>query len=135
MVDDRRVPDQLSVCGVLMDPEINLIPVFLTAYEMAHLLNVASKRWRPSVVGRGGHNAHDSEEARLKGLNNARSASRTSHSCLLQYAQTQIVKRIEDRVAIRKSNSSYRSWVKMGTLACVSMRKVGFERVTFRIRT
>jgi len=69
---------------VVQDPKLVLIPNFVSAAEVHHLLDLAyaQSAWVPSVVWRGGN-----------------PTSRKSDSCMLQSSQTPVVEAIERRAA------------------------------------
>jgi len=92
------VPSKVHAFVVCKDPRFTLAPHFLTEFESKHLLELADGNWTHSLIG---DTATLSEEDYQRdNLDNAVSRVRTSSSCMLRYAQTAIVERIEHRLAM-----------------------------------
>jgi len=94
---ETRAPSVLRSLVVSQDPRISVIPHFLTDDEAQHLVDLAEGHWARSLVGR-------AEKGKLKEALEGRAArvegqTRTSKSCMLRFAQTATVQRIEKRLA------------------------------------
>eukprot|EP00401_Gymnodinium_catenatum_P040252 CAMPEP_0117572766 /NCGR_PEP_ID=MMETSP0784-20121206/60537_1 /TAXON_ID=39447 /ORGANISM="" /LENGTH=437 /DNA_ID=CAMNT_0005371169 /DNA_START=26 /DNA_END=1336 /DNA_ORIENTATION=- len=91
------LPTALRAYTVLREPRMTVLPNFLSDDECDHLIRLVDGYWMPSLVGQG---KSLSEEQYARGeLENAVSKTRTSWSCMLRYAQTAVVERLEHRVA------------------------------------
>eukprot|EP00439_Symbiodinium_sp_Y106_P062033 s1027_g9.t1 len=89
-------PAQLKAYVVCQDPRIVVVPRFFSQAECQHLLELVQGSWIPSLVG---STDNRSEEDYDKGnLENTLASTRTSWSCMLRYAQTSIVERLEHRL-------------------------------------
>jgi len=75
---------------VSQDPKMTVIPHFLSEFECAHLISLVEGCWMPSLVA-GAQSAKD--------LENKMSTTRTSWSCMTRYSQTEVLERIEHRLA------------------------------------
>mmetsp|Transcript_48042 Transcript_48042/g.112236 ORF Transcript_48042/g.112236 Transcript_48042/m.112236 type:complete len:465 (-) Transcript_48042:52-1446(-) len=84
---------RLRIITVCKDPEISIIPNFLSPAEARHLMDLAESHWIPSLIA--GQASED--DASKEMLSNQRSRTRTSRSCMLRPVQTSIVEQIEHR--------------------------------------
>lgn len=75
------------------EPKLTIVPNFLTDEECAHLRSLAESRWAPSLIITAGANGE------TKDLKQQGSELRTSWSTPVDYAQTPIVKDIEQRLS------------------------------------
>jgi len=79
---------------VSLEPEVLVVPHFLSDVECDHLLHLVEGAWRPSQVStRKGVNVVDGL------LHHQVSTGRTSWSCATRYSQTSVLQRIEHRLA------------------------------------
>mmetsp|Transcript_14134 Transcript_14134/g.24891 ORF Transcript_14134/g.24891 Transcript_14134/m.24891 type:complete len:468 (-) Transcript_14134:124-1527(-) len=92
------MPGSLKAYVVSRDPLMTVIPNFFSEAECDHLVNLVEGYWMPSMVG-GSAYVKSKEENAPKSLENSVSQNRTSWSCMLRYAQTNVVERLEHRVA------------------------------------
>mmetsp|Transcript_43596 Transcript_43596/g.102778 ORF Transcript_43596/g.102778 Transcript_43596/m.102778 type:complete len:467 (+) Transcript_43596:101-1501(+) len=93
-VDAAGCPTALRALTVCKDPRITVFPNFFTDVECDHVLQMVEGGWMPSQVSAG------SEEAYKKAdLENKLSQTRTSWSCMMRYAQTSVIERLELRLA------------------------------------
>mmetsp|Transcript_106788 Transcript_106788/g.297243 ORF Transcript_106788/g.297243 Transcript_106788/m.297243 type:complete len:453 (-) Transcript_106788:230-1588(-) len=91
------LPKELRAFVVVKDPRMTVVPHFFSEPECDHLLKLVEGYWMPSLVGQA---THTSEEDYSKGnLENALSTTRTSWSCMMRYAQTAVVERLEHRLS------------------------------------
>jgi len=91
------LPAKIQAYVVSKDPHMTVIPHFFSPAECEHLIGLVDGCWNPSLVGQA---TYSSEEEYSKGdLENTLSKTRTSWSCMLRYAQTSIVERLEHRLA------------------------------------
>eukprot|EP00927_Polykrikos_kofoidii_P059534 TRINITY_DN54684_c0_g1_i1.p1 TRINITY_DN54684_c0_g1~~TRINITY_DN54684_c0_g1_i1.p1 ORF type:complete len:442 (+),score=58.57 TRINITY_DN54684_c0_g1_i1:122-1447(+) len=86
---------ELKAFVVHEDPEMFVVPNFLSDVEIDHLLALASEYWAPSAVDETVERA-DKEADRRQ---NRQSSVRTSFSCCLRSSQTEVVRSIEQRLA------------------------------------
>jgi len=112
------LPGTLTQYVVSKDPRMTVIPHFLSEAECDHLIQLVEGCWMPSLVGGaaaavaakakamkentegyGGAAIEKKDDFEQKNVNNTVSQTRTSWSCMLRYAQTDVVERIEHRVA------------------------------------
>lgn len=95
--EDTGLPKQIQAFLVVKDPPMTVVPNFFTDVECDHLLDLVEGCWNPSMVGQA---TYSTEEQYSKGdLENMLSETRTSWSCMIRYAQTSIVERLEYRLA------------------------------------
>lgn len=95
--DPEGLPATLRAFVVAKDPKMMVIPNFFTEAECKHLLELVEGYWMPSLVGRA---TYSSDEGYSKNkMKNTLSQTRTSWSCMLRYAQTGIIERLEHRLA------------------------------------
>jgi len=80
-------PKQLQAYVVNSDPEVLVVPQFLSDAEVKHMVELAENLWTPSGVQVGG----SKEKSQHK--------SRTSYSCIFQPAHDDIINSVEQRVA------------------------------------
>lgn len=90
-------PVLLRSVVVLDDPKMTVVPHFLSEPECEHLLDLAKEYWVPSLVGEASNAT--AKQYRAGDLDNMRSKTRTSWSCMMRYAQDSIVQHIEHRLA------------------------------------
>eukprot|EP00928_Gymnodinium_smaydae_P011509 TRINITY_DN14239_c0_g1_i1.p1 TRINITY_DN14239_c0_g1~~TRINITY_DN14239_c0_g1_i1.p1 ORF type:complete len:464 (+),score=90.07 TRINITY_DN14239_c0_g1_i1:51-1442(+) len=95
MDESTGLPRVLRSYVVHRDPEIFLIPNFVTDGEIEHLLELAADSWIRSTTGQGVYKTNNE----TKDLKNGESPNRTSFSCMLGCRQTPTVARIEARLA------------------------------------
>lgn len=96
-LDERTgLPKVLKAYVVHKEPEITLVPNFLSECEVEHLIELSQEFWVPSVVGAGVYKTNDE----MKDLANKPSKNRTSFSCMLRSAQTPEVDSLEHRLAL-----------------------------------
>jgi len=93
-VHHHYYPRTLQATVIRQEPRFVAIENFLDDEEIEELLKYAEPRWRRSVVGRGDSLTDDSQQ-----FQNAQSNNRTSDSCVFLNAETDLVERIEARVA------------------------------------
>lgn len=96
---DTGLPSTLQAFVVSTDPKMTVIPNFLSEAECDHLVQLVEGCWMPSLVGGAASvkdKATDFDEGTVE---NSVSQTRTSWSCMLRYAQDDVVDRIEHRVA------------------------------------
>lgn len=89
------VPKVLKSYLVCQDPNMYLIPNFVSDAEIEHLLELAEVFWIPSTVGAGVYKTNDES----KDLSNKKSSNRTSFSAMLRSAQTPTIEALELRLA------------------------------------
>lgn len=87
-------PTRLMAVKVSKDPDITVFPKFFSEAECDHLVGLVEGYWMPSLVGAGDEKAYKNEK-----LENTLSKTRTSWSCMMRYAQTDIVERLEHRLS------------------------------------
>mmetsp|Transcript_83531 Transcript_83531/g.259481 ORF Transcript_83531/g.259481 Transcript_83531/m.259481 type:complete len:458 (+) Transcript_83531:64-1437(+) len=91
------LPKELRAFVVVKDPRMTVVPHFFSPAECDHLLQLVEDSWMPSMVGQA---THSSEDDYSKGnLENTLSTTRTSWSCMMRYAQTAVVERLEHRLS------------------------------------
>mmetsp|Transcript_59595 Transcript_59595/g.141803 ORF Transcript_59595/g.141803 Transcript_59595/m.141803 type:complete len:470 (-) Transcript_59595:85-1494(-) len=93
-VDEHGCPTTLRAFTVCADPKITVFPNFFTDVECDHVLQMVEGGWMPSQVGSGSE-----AEYKTATLENKLSQTRTSWSCMMRYAQTDVVERLEHRLA------------------------------------
>mmetsp|Transcript_14762 Transcript_14762/g.33561 ORF Transcript_14762/g.33561 Transcript_14762/m.33561 type:complete len:958 (+) Transcript_14762:58-2931(+) len=87
----RRKPGEpVKVYTLPQNPKFSIIPDFVTAEEAEHLLKLGGERWQLSQVT-SGRSVADGQTASEQ--------LRTSHSCLIHWAQTAVVRSVEERAA------------------------------------
>lgn len=87
-IDEQTgLPKQLQAFLVVTDPEVLVIPQFLSDAEMTHMLELAENLWSPSGVTVGHNKQKQVTEAR------------TSYSCIFQPGHTAMIANLEERVA------------------------------------
>lgn len=92
LLANYRAPEVDLIAGtlraftVISDPEILVVPHFLSDAECDHLMNLVEGAWRPSQV------SSFEEQAKVGEV-------RTSWSCTIRRSQTSVVKNIENRLA------------------------------------
>uniref|UniRef100_A0A7S1FJ60 Prolyl 4-hydroxylase alpha subunit domain-containing protein n=1 Tax=Noctiluca scintillans TaxID=2966 RepID=A0A7S1FJ60_NOCSC len=92
--DSRKT---FRACVVRKDPKITVVPNFLGQSECQHLMDLAWGNFVPSLISK---SADGSPENYAEDkLSTVSSPTRTSSSCMLRYAQTAVVERIEQRLA------------------------------------
>ncbi|CAK0875174.1 unnamed protein product, partial [Prorocentrum cordatum] len=96
-VDAAGRPESIRAVVVVKDPRITVLPHFVSPQECEHLLSLAEGYWIPSLVGEATRTSQ--EDYKTGNLENALSTTRTSWSCMLRYAQTAVVERLEHRLA------------------------------------
>jgi len=99
--EPASTPDSLKksfrVCVVRKDPKTTVAPDFLDQAECQHLMDLAWGNFVPSLISK---SADGSPENYAEDkLSTVSSPTRTSSSCMLRYAQTSVVERIEQRLA------------------------------------
>mmetsp|Transcript_58823 Transcript_58823/g.140251 ORF Transcript_58823/g.140251 Transcript_58823/m.140251 type:complete len:473 (+) Transcript_58823:96-1514(+) len=87
-------PARLRVILVCKDPEIAIIPNFVTPAEAQHLMDLAEGHWIPSLIAGQGSSERGAD---AEALTNLRSQTRTSRSCMLRPVQSSVVEHIEQR--------------------------------------
>lgn len=91
------LPKELRAFVVVKEPRMTVVPHFFSPPECDHLLALVEDSWMPSLVGQA---TYTSEEDYGKGnLENTLSTTRTSWSCMMRYAQTAVVERLEHRLS------------------------------------
>jgi len=98
---ESGMPEKLTAYLVSHDPKITVIPYCLSGAECDHLLQLVEGHWMPSLVGGADQSATTSipTGARDGGLQNKISENRTSWSCQTRYVQTEVLERLEHRLA------------------------------------
>jgi len=91
------VPRSLRAFVVVKEPRMLVVPHFFSEVECEHLRKLVDGCWMPSLVGQATYSTE--EDYRNGNLENAMSKTRTSWSCMMRYAQTSVVERLEHRVA------------------------------------
>jgi len=94
---ETALPKELRAFVVLKDPRMTVVPHFFSDEECDHLLDLVEGCWMPSLVGQATNSSE--EDYSVGNLENALSTTRTSWSCMLRYAQTHVVERLEHRLA------------------------------------
>jgi prolyl 4-hydroxylase len=80
------LPKQLQAFVAVSEPEVLVIPHFLSDAEMRHMLDLAENLWAPSGVQVGNNRQKQVTQAR------------TSYSCIFQPGHTQVVSSVEQKV-------------------------------------
>lgn len=97
---ETGLPATLQAYVVSSDPKMTVLPHFFSEEECDHLIKMVEGCWMPSLVGGANYVAgKQGEDADQGSVENSVSQTRTSWSCMLRYAQTDIVERLEHRVA------------------------------------
>lgn len=94
-LDTSVLPPVMKSYAVLSEPKMSIIPNFLTDSEIEHVLKISNDYWEPSKVGSGTYKTTNESED----LENNVSQIRTSSSCMLRSAHTEMVKNIEVRLS------------------------------------
>jgi len=101
---ETGLPGSLKAYVVSSDPKMTVIPHFFSEDECDHLIQLVEGCWMPSLVG-GSTSSKVVEKEKLSdedlqsSIQNTVGSTRTSWSCMLRYAQTEVVERLEHRVA------------------------------------
>jgi len=90
-------PRQIKAVVVTKDPKMTVLPNFFSDAECDHLVSLVEGYWMPSLVGQATKSTED--EYSKGNLENQLAETRTSWSCMCRYAQTDIVERLEHRLA------------------------------------
>lgn len=93
------LPDALQAFVVSSDPKMTVIPHFFSEVECDHLIQLVEGCWMPSLVGGANYVKGKSNDFAKDAVENTVSQTRTSWSCMLRYAQTDVVQRLEHRIA------------------------------------
>mmetsp|Transcript_110485 Transcript_110485/g.330528 ORF Transcript_110485/g.330528 Transcript_110485/m.330528 type:complete len:458 (+) Transcript_110485:114-1487(+) len=91
------LPKELRAFVVVKDPRMTVVPQFFSPQECDHLLQLVEDSWMPSLVGQATYSTED--EYSKGNLENTLSTTRTSWSCMMRYAQTSVVERLEHRLS------------------------------------
>lgn len=94
---DTGLPRLLRAFVVVRDPKMTVVPHFFSEPECDHLIGLVDGCWMPSMVGQATYNP-DATSGKSE-LENTVSMTRTSWSCMMRYAQTEVVERLEHRLA------------------------------------
>lgn len=96
--DDDVAADQhvLRKFIVNENPEVFVVPNFLSDDEVDHLLALSVDHWAPSFISSGVYK-NNNDETDLKSEN---SPNRTSNSCTLRSSQTPVIRSIESRLSL-----------------------------------
>mmetsp|Transcript_2119 Transcript_2119/g.4786 ORF Transcript_2119/g.4786 Transcript_2119/m.4786 type:complete len:464 (-) Transcript_2119:118-1509(-) len=91
------LPKELRAFVVVKEPRVTIVPHFFSGPECDHLLRLVDGYWMPSLIGQAALSPED--QSSKSNLENALSATRTSWSCMMRYAQTAVVERLEHRLS------------------------------------
>ncbi|CAK0805176.1 unnamed protein product, partial [Prorocentrum cordatum] len=95
---ETGMPQKLKAFVVSTDPKMTVVPHCFSNEECDHILDLVEGNWMPSTVGVTDVNRQALPESE-RALQNLPSQNRTSWSCQLRYAQTEVVERLEHRLA------------------------------------
>lgn len=99
---ETGLPEGLMAYVVSTDPKMTVLPHFFSEEECDHLINLVEESWMPSQVGGAKQAANTGpagKDLTQEDLDNTVAQSRTSWSCMLRYAQTDVIERLEHRLA------------------------------------
>lgn len=97
---ETGLPGALQAYVVSADPKMTVIPHFFSDEECDHLTQMVEGCWMPSLVGGASYVAGKQADIKEQGdVANSVSQTRTSWSCMLRYAQTNVIERLEHRIA------------------------------------
>jgi len=90
VIDPASFKEGLNL--VHKDPDMFVVPNFLTPIETAHLVQLAEESWEPSKVWLGSNTAGQGQMVRANTI-------RTSSSCVIPFGKTSVVQEIEQRLS------------------------------------
>lgn len=91
------VPKELRAYVVMTEPKMTVVPHCFSDVECDHLLKLVEGNWVPSLVGSAKGDQDKAQEKTL--IKNNLSQNRTSWSCQTRYSQTDVLERLEHRLA------------------------------------